>query len=128
MSREKKSTLYWAGIVKGKQLFDVGDNIKDVFPDIARDLMEDKKPLTWGSDFSEELRELVHDLDFRDGGKIPDAFHPGKFYHCPEETSINKSVIIFNGRGTIKGMIQISRNNKEELREFLQHRRENNGE
>ena len=81
----------------------------------------------FGRNFTDEIREACRDLDFRDGGIIPDAFNPGKFYHCPEEKSINKCIIIYNKKGTIKGVIKLSRNNKEELNEYLTNRRNANG-
>ena len=126
---KKKSALYWVSFCKGKMLFDIGDNIYEVFKGSLSkwEINQGSKPLIWGSDFTEEIRETCRDLDFRDGGIIPDAFNPGKFYHSPEEKSINKCIVIYNRKGTIKGVIQISRNNKEELNEYLKNRRNTNG-
>jgi hypothetical protein len=121
---KKKSALYWVSLCKGKMLFDIGDNIYEIFKGSLSKwgIDQDSKPLIWSEDFTEELRHANRDLDFRDGGIIPDAFNPGKFYHSPEEKSINKCIVIYNRKGTIKGLIQISRNNKEELREYLNNR------
>ena len=124
---KKKSALYWIGLCKGKMLFDVGDNIYEIFKGSLSkwEIDQDSKPLTWSEDFTGEFRHVNRDLDFREGGIIPDAFNPGKFYHSPEEKSINKCIVIYNKKGTIKGVIQISRNNKEELNEYLKNRRVN---
>ena len=126
---KKRSALYWIGLCKGKMLFDVGDNIYEIFKGRLSkwEIDQDSKPLFWSSDFTEEIRLACRDLDFRDGGIIPDAINPGKFYHSPEEKSINKCIIIYNKKGTIKGVIQLSRNNKEELKEYLSNRRNTNG-
>lgn len=123
---KKKSSLYWIGLCKGKMLFDIGDNIYEIFKGSLSkwEIDQDSKPLIWSEDFTEELRHVNRDLDFREGGIIPDAFNPGKFYHNPEEKSINKCIIIYNKKGTIKGVIQLSRNNKEELNKYLDSRRE----
>jgi hypothetical protein len=124
-----KPGLYWIGLCKGKMLFDQGDNIYEVFRGSLSkwEIDQDKKPLTWFEDFTDEFRHINRDLDFREGGIIPDSFNPGKYYHSPEEKSINKCIVIFNKRGTIKGVIQISRNNKEELKAYLEAKRSKNG-
>ena len=103
--------LYALYLVKGKQLYKIGDNIKDHL-DNKEDFNE-KKLLDWGTDFREDIHEadIVGDMKY---GYF-DGF--GKWNKPKTEKQIiNHSIVIINGKGTIKGIIEINKNNREELK------------
>ena len=105
--------LYLLYIVKGKQNFKVGDNIKDFLED--KYCFDFKKPLDWNTDFSEEIHgaELVF--------KMKEGYFDsltGK-YHEPRQSDhlINSSMIICSASGKIHGIIKINKQDdkKEEI-------------
>ena len=104
--------LYALYLVKGKQLYKIGDNIKDHL-DCKEDFNE-KKLLDWGTSF----RDDIHSADLV--GDMKDGYFDGlgKYHKPKKETElINQSIVIVNGKGTIKGIIEINKNNREELKE-----------
>lgn len=103
--------LYALYLVKGKQLYKIGDNIKDYLND--KEDFKEKKLLDWGTDFSSDIHEADIIGDMKQG--YCDYF--GK-WHEPktEKQLINQSIVIVNGKGTIRGIIEINKNNREELR------------
>lgn len=103
--------LYALYLVKGKQLYKIGDNIKDHL-DYKEDFNE-KKLLDWGTDFSDDISSAKVVVDRKEG--YFDAF--GKWKAPKKEKDIiNHSIVIVNGQGTIKGIIEINKNNREQLK------------
>jgi hypothetical protein len=103
--------LYALYLVKGKQLYKIGDNIKDHLNDKS-DFKEFRKPLDWGVDFSEEINNAKVVVNMKEG--YFDCF--GKWNKPKNEKNIiNHSIVIVNGKGTIKGILEINKNNREEL-------------
>jgi hypothetical protein len=105
--------LYALYLVKGKQLYKIGDNIKDHLTD--KDDFKEKKLLDWGVSF----RDIIHEANLV--GDMRDGYTDGLgYYHKPKKATelINQSIVIVNGKGTIKGIIEINKNNREELKEL----------
>lgn len=105
--------LYALYLVKGKQLYKIGDNIKNHLNDKGD--FEDKKLLDWGTDFSDDIHDADLVVDMKDG--YWDSFGE---WHEPknEKQIINHSIVIITSKGTIKGIIEINKNNREELKEL----------
>lgn len=104
--------LYALYLVKGKQLYKIGDNIKDHLND--KEDFKEKKLLDWGTDFSDDIHGADLLVDMKEG--YYDLF--GK-WHEPktEKQLINHSIVIVNGKGIIRGIMEINKNNREELQE-----------
>lgn len=97
--------LYLLHLVKGKQNFKIGDNIKDFLEDKYD--FGYKKLLDWSTDFSEEIRDA--ELMF----KMKEGYFDnltGK-YHEPSlsDQLINSSMVICSTSGKIHGIIKINK-------------------
>ncbi len=97
--------LYLLHLVKGKQNFKVGDNIKDFLED-KHDFYE-KKPLDWSTNFSEDIHSAELMFKMKEG-YFDDL--TGK-YHKPKSPDqlINASMVICSASGKIHGIIKINK-------------------
>lgn len=104
--------LYAMCLIKGKQLFQIGDNIKDHLND-KDDFKQFRKPLEWGIDFKDEIYSMHNLVKMKDG-----YFNGLGQYEPPkkEKELINQCLVIVSGEGVIKGIIEINKNNREELK------------
>lgn len=103
--------LYLIHIVKGKQEFNIGDNIKNILED-SWTFKQDRIPLDGNYDFLEYLHESTNVLyNMRNG--YEDFW--GK--HLPKDRKeiINHSLVICSGSGIIKGIMRLNYNGEKEL-------------
>lgn len=98
--------LYIMHIVKGRQEFNIGDNIKDILED-SWAFKEDRIPLDGNYDFLEYLHESTNVLyNMRNGYEDFWGKHKPK---SPKEI-INHSLVICSGNGTIRGIMRLNYN------------------
>ena len=95
--------LYLLYIVKGRQEFSVGDNIKDF---ISREDFADKKLLDLSSDFTNELHEAGFMMKQKEGyfdflGRYIDPKR--------DEQLINACFVICSSTGKIYGILKINK-------------------
>lgn len=105
--------LYALHLMKGDQLYEIGDNIKDHLDD-KDDFKWHKKLLDWGVDFSDDIIMANDMVECKKGYR---NWKGGWIDGKPEEELINESIVICNGKGTIKGIIELNKNNREKLKE-----------
>ena len=103
--------LYLIYIVKGPQVFHIGDNIKNYLD--PYEFKTYKKLLDWGTDFTEDFREAGLVVKYKEG--YFDTWN-GKYVKAKSEKElINSCMVICTARGVIKGIMCINKNNREEL-------------
>ena len=95
--------LYLLYLVKGKQNYKIGDNIKNFLND--KEDFKTKKLLDWGTDFSAEIHGAYTTLQVKEG-----YFDFWGKYKEPRgaKGTINHNFVIVNSRGTILGIFEIN--------------------
>ena len=97
--------LYLLYVVKGKQDFKVGDNVKDFLED-KYVFKEFRKLLDWSTDFSEELRDAGLMMRQKEG------YYDwvGKYINPKtDDQLINASMVICSESGKIHGILKINK-------------------
>lgn len=103
--------LYAIYVVKGKQDFNVGDNIKDILDDWWS-FEEDRIPLDGSYDFLEYLHENINILH-----RLRNGYEDFLGKHEPKTRKelINHSIVICSSTGTIRGIMRLNYNGEREL-------------
>ena len=107
--------LYWLALVKGKQLFKIGDNIKDHLEDKSD--FKYKVLLDWGNfnEISKDIEEMGLVCKLKTGNyqdPLTGRFTPPK----NEKDLINNCIVICSSTGRIYGIAEINKNNRGDLR------------
>lgn len=103
--------LYLMHIVKGKQEFNIGDNIKDILEDDW--LFNDERiPLDGNYDFLDFLHNGI-DVLYKMRNGYEDFW--GKHKPKSRKEIINHSLVICSGNGTIRGIMRLNYNGDKEL-------------
>lgn len=95
----KTVKLYLLHLCKGKQNFNIGDNIKDYLDDV--DDFKEKKLLNWGIDFEQEISTA--------------AVMCKQKIQLGSENLINECFVICTGTGKIRGILPINENHPKQI-------------
>ena len=110
MAKRKPVALYVTYLVKGKQNFHIGDNIKD-FMEWPRQFKEDRKLLDWSTDFFNIVKDIAFVAKLKEGFSDFMGYNPPK----TEKELINHCLVITTSTGKIRGILSINKNNNEEV-------------